>query len=181
VTGMRYSFLLLTIVLCINGCTNVTTDSVVWRAQDISFADYQSLQILDVFNASGKPISKELQAYFTGQLKKRLENKGFEIFGQRTKSANALRIQTTIVYYELERAVVGSSNRNAATVKESVVNFQIVMYDQVENRTVAEIKNVTVYGSGVYKLYDRRESLFRRVAGIAADEITKVLSSVTSQ
>ena len=60
---MRACLIILVMSVCINGCANVTTDSVVWRAQDVSLADYQSLQMLDVFNASGRPFSNESLAY----------------------------------------------------------------------------------------------------------------------
>ena len=177
---MRACLIILVMSLCINGCANVTTDSVVWRAQNVSLANYQSLQILDIFNVSGSPISNELLVYCTKRLRKELESHGLEIVERHPETGNTLRVQTKIVYFEFQRPVNGSYNSNA-TVKESVVSLQVVMLDEDLNRTVAEIKNVTNYGSGVYKLHDDKKNLFRRIAKISAKEIAKLIRSEDPQ
>lgn len=177
---MRACLTILVMFLCINGCANVTTDSVVWRAQDVALANYQSLQIQDVFNISGSTISNESLVYCTKRLRKELEGHGLEVVERSPESGNALRVQTSVVYFEFQKPVIGSYNSNS-TVKESIVSVQVVMLDQDLNRTVAEIKNVTNYGSGVYKLHDDKKTLFRRIAKITADEIAKVLRPAKTQ
>jgi hypothetical protein len=167
--------------VCINGCANVTTDSVVWRAQDVALADYQSLQVMDIFNASGRPISKQSLVYSTEQFKKQLESHGLEVVEQRTGSGTTLLVQTSIVYFEFERAVTGSYNSNA-TVNETMVSVHVVMLDQSLNRTVTEIKNVITFGSlGFSKLGDRKKTLFHGIAEITADEIAKLYRPANPQ
>ena len=178
---MRACLIILVMSLCINGCANVTTDSVVWRAQDVSLTDYQSLQMQDVFNASGRPISNESLAYCSKRLRQELQSQGLEIVERRAESGNPLLVQTSIEYFEYERTVIGS-NINSSTAKESLVSVRVVMFDRALNRTVAEIKNVTSISSlSKFRLADRKKTLFRRIAEITANEVAKLFQPTKTE
>ena len=180
---MRSCMIVLFFSLCLAGCSNVTVDSTVWRAQDVSLTEYQALQVLDVFNASGRSVSKAALTSFDRQLKDHLEKKDLQIVDSLKEAENPLLVQTSIVHYERERPVIGSyrSFYINGVARESVVTLQIVLLDRVLNRRVAEIKNATIYGSGANRVPDFENQLFHQVANVAAEEITKLLRSVESQ
>ena len=139
---LRTGIISLLFTLCLAGCS--ATKPVVWKAQDVSFTNYNAFEIKPVFNATGTPVKKEILLLLTEYLKEQFKLRNLQLIDAPQTKSGVLSVQSDITFYG--KKVVSYSTVNAGQQNIIQCKLRIRLVDKSTTHVVARIVTNTEIG-----------------------------------
>lgn len=184
VCGFLLFILLALFALC--GCST-KIKPVVWVDQETTFADYKSLVVRPVMNATGQFVEQQILDVLTDQATNRLEAKGLSIVDPSEAESDTLFVQNELQVYEAKNPVgmirsVGPEGWGVARC-----TLRARLFDRARNRAVADIVAVQTmatggvrtvpFGGASYVNPMTEREILKEVAIAVAEEIARLMKN----
>jgi len=133
--------------LALFGCA-AKVKPVVWVDREVSFADFRALEVLPVFNATGRSLEDGILPSLTALLLEQFEAKNLPITNAPEITSGILVVRSELVVYETYLPVAVLRSTGPAGWGEAKCTLRTRLVDKSRNRAVAEIVAVKVASAG---------------------------------
>ena len=169
---LRTGIISLLFTLCLAGCS--ATKPVVWKAQDVSFTNYNAFEIKPVFNATGTPVKKEILLLLTEYLKEQFKLRNLQLIDAPQTKSGVLSVQSDITFYG--KKVVSYNTVNAGQQYIVQCKLSIRLVDKSTTHVVARILTNTEIGAETIG-YESDKWVMKKSAEAVAKEVAKVMQT----
>jgi len=148
-----------------------------------SFADYRELEVRPFFNATGGSLHENIPAALTTLLTENLEDNGFLVARAGQAKTGALKVQSSIVFYQGCRINKGTQSTglnspgvitSGTTQGQSACTVQIQLIDKATGNVVAKIFTTKAVGA-CYTDQFKDQWLFKVLAEDIAKKVAKIM------
>ena len=161
------SIIVIILTFCVTGCSS--TKSVVWKAQDFTFSNSKTFEILPVFNATDSPVKQDIIVFLTAQLKNQLAKQNLQVNDISQTQSGVLNVQSDILVYEyVTQSLEGSIS---FSVKCSLITRLV---DKSTKHVVATISTITIV-PGKFRGDDLDKFILKKSAQEVAREVAKIM------
>ena len=168
---LRTGIIVMLFTLCLPGCS--TTKPVVWKAQNVSFANFKTFEILPVFNATETAVKQDVLFFLTAQLKEQFVMQNLQLIDAPQTKSGVLTVKSNILIYKIEtQAFYGSGSGN--TVYCTLLTRLV---DKSTTRVVSKI-STSKTTTGRYRGSDIQKLVLKESAAAVAKEVAKMMQSM---
>ena len=158
---------------------------VVWTDQEVSFADFRTLEVQPVFNATGMPLEEGILSGLTALLMERFAKEKLPINASPEITSGVLVVRSELVLYEAYMPAGALRSTGPAGWGEAKCILRTRLVDKATNRAVAEIVAVKIassgsvneipFGGASYVNQGGGDTVLHKVAAAVAEEVIKLM------
>jgi hypothetical protein len=176
---LRTGFIALLFTFCLSGCTTIKPQ--VWKAQDVSFTNFEAFEIKSSFNATGKSFDQDYLTFLTAYLKKQFKEQNLELNDTPQTKSGILIVETAILVLETEEHSSASSGLQSSWIGKKgkvLCSLSTRLIEKSTSQVVARISTTKAAGQGIYSRLDIKESVLKESAASIAKEVAKLMKTM---
>lgn len=139
---LRTGIIFLLFTLCLSGCS--ATKPMVWKAQDVSFTNFNAFEIRPVSNVTGTSVKKETLSLLTEYLKEQFKAQNLQLIDAPQTKSGVLRVQSDITFYGQKMVSYSTVNARPQYIVQCQLRTRLV--DKSTTHVVARILTNTEIG-----------------------------------
>ena len=173
---LRTGIIFLLFTLCLSGCS--ATKPMVWKAQDVSFTNFNAFEIRPVSNVTGTPVKKEILSFLTEYLKEQFKAQNLQLIDAPQTKNGVLSVQSDITVFG--KKVVSYNYVGGRQQYIIQCNLRTRLVDKSTTYVVARILTNTEIGVESIG-YESYKWIMKKSAEAVAKEVAKVMQPRESE
>jgi len=169
---LRTGVIALLFTLCLSGCA--TTKPVVWKAQDVSFADLKTFYIQPVFNATGSPVKPEILSFLTANLKEQFEMRDMQLTDDPQTKSGVMIVRSELLVFVF-RNILSTTTSAGPRNRIAHCTLRTRLVDKSTSHVVAKILTVKEAGGKMSSGVDSGKWTLKESAAAVAEEVAKMM------
>ena len=170
--------------LCIYGCTSTKYE--VWKEKDVSFASFNAIEVGYIFNATGKPFTRDYLTLLKIFLNEQFKINNLKINNNLQTKKGVLSVETDILVLDAMNPskssshFIGTKSYWSKENEKALCTLSTRLIDKSTTQVVARISMTVVAGKDIYSGSDVTEFILRKSAKAIVDEVAKILQKKVS-
>jgi hypothetical protein len=177
---LRTGVIALLFTLFFAGCS--TTKPEVWKAQDASFANFNTFEIQPVFNATNRPIKQDILSLLTAHLVEQFEKQNLQLTDTTQNKSGVLIVQIDILVYDANKQInVNSSGVSSVGVGggKPRTSYCTLLTRLVNKSTTQVVAKILTSQNVSFRTQQEnaQERVLKNSAAAVAKEVAKMMQS----